>query len=209
MAKQPKKTTSKKSTKKVSIAEYTRRREVWLAALESGKFKQTTAQLHNIDEKGKHSFCCLGVACKVLAKEVGIESVRNGDFDDAKSADVGYRLKGTQGTGENGNLPMVVADYLGMYVPKDHREDGISTSGSFKGTRPNGKALRITGDIAARSLIDLNDNHGFSFKKIAAFIRENPHLVWKNGTYKPVKKIAAKLTAKPAAKKKQKIAKSA
>lgn len=201
MAKQPK--------KKVSIAEYTRRREVWLSALESGKFKQTVAQLHKIDEKGKHSFCCLGVACKVFAKEVDIESVRHKDFGNTKSADVGYRLKGTQDTGENGNLPMVVADYLGMYVPKEHREDDVSTSGNFKGTRHNGKAIHITGDIAARSLIDLNDNNGFSFKDIAAFIRKNPHLVWRTGTYKSVKKIAAKLTAKPAAKKKQKIAKSA
>lgn len=200
MAKQP-----KNLKKKVSLAEYARRREVWLTALESGKFKQTAAQLHKIDEKGKHSFCCLGVACKVLAKEVGIESVRHKDFDDAKSADVGYRRKGTQDTGENGNLPMVVADYLGMYVPKGHREDDVSTSGNFKGTGHDGKAIHITADVAARSLIDLNDNHGFSFKKIAAFIRENPHLVWRTGTYKSVKKI----TAKPVAKKKQKIAKSA
>lgn len=36
----------------------------WMAALDSGKFKQTKRKLND-----SYGFCCLGVACKVLIKE--------------------------------------------------------------------------------------------------------------------------------------------
>ena len=179
MAKQP-----KKLKKKVTIAEYTRRREVWLSALESGKFKQATGQLHLIDEKGKHSFCCLGVACKVLADTIGFDLIRSKLDSTTKAADVYYRLKDHSGQGESANLPNVVAEYLGMYIPKHHKTDD-STSGNFKHEA-------IINDGFANSLIDLNDNHGFSFKQIAEFIRNNPHQIWKNGSYKPLKKKVQK-----------------
>ncbi|MFM7008270.1 MAG: hypothetical protein ACKO0Z_02900 [Betaproteobacteria bacterium] len=194
MTKQPKKPAIKKSTskkptsKKVSIAEYTRRREVWLSALESGKFKQTTAQLHKIDEKGKHSFCCLGVACKVLGDEVGMESFKDshGSSKEDKSATVGYRMKGDTCSDhiESADLPKAVADYLGMYYPENR---GSSTSGQFK----HGSKI-LDDDQIAMSLIDLNDHRGYSFQKIAEFIRKNPGSIWRNGTYKPLKKRAKK-----------------
>lgn len=37
--------------------------QTWVAALRSGKYKQTTHQLHSVD---KTSFCCLGVANEVF-----------------------------------------------------------------------------------------------------------------------------------------------
>ena len=36
----------------------------WLAALRSGDYKQGTGNLHT-EEKGVHSYCCLGVLCEV------------------------------------------------------------------------------------------------------------------------------------------------
>lgn len=36
----------------------------WLAALRSGDYKQGTGTLHT-EEKGVHSYCCLGVLCEV------------------------------------------------------------------------------------------------------------------------------------------------
>lgn len=37
-------------------------RRKWIAALESGEFKQTKGRLHNARSGG---FCCLGVACEI------------------------------------------------------------------------------------------------------------------------------------------------
>lgn len=36
----------------------------WVEALESGKYQQTTNNLHQIDFN-RHSFCCLGVMCEL------------------------------------------------------------------------------------------------------------------------------------------------
>ena len=38
----------------------------WVAALRSGDYKQCQQQLAEVDDRGKHSYCCLGVACEVL-----------------------------------------------------------------------------------------------------------------------------------------------
>ena len=43
-------------------------RQRWIEALESGKYPQTKDHLH--DDMG---YCCLGVACDLFAKELGIE----------------------------------------------------------------------------------------------------------------------------------------
>lgn len=37
----------------------------WVAALRSGKYKQTTGQLVEESERGKLSYCCLGVLCEI------------------------------------------------------------------------------------------------------------------------------------------------
>lgn len=38
----------------------------WLAALRSGKYKQGRGYLLEIDDQGNKTYCCLGVACKVV-----------------------------------------------------------------------------------------------------------------------------------------------
>jgi len=48
----------------------------WVKALRSGKYKQTTSTLkgHALDDAGNFAgvgYCCLGVACKLKAKEAG------------------------------------------------------------------------------------------------------------------------------------------
>lgn len=53
--------TTKTVTKKVMAA-----RKKWVKALRSGKFKQTEGALYN----GK-AYCCLGVACRLDARENG------------------------------------------------------------------------------------------------------------------------------------------
>jgi hypothetical protein len=47
------------------------RREKWLKALESGRYKQTTGQLRDVQaDYGTASYCCLGVLCNI-EKEKG------------------------------------------------------------------------------------------------------------------------------------------
>lgn len=38
----------------------------WIKALRSGKYKQATGALKKVDEKGKETYCCLGVLCDVI-----------------------------------------------------------------------------------------------------------------------------------------------
>lgn len=42
--------------------------EEWIAALRSGKYAQTTGQLHD-----NNGFCCLGVLCDIVKDRVGME----------------------------------------------------------------------------------------------------------------------------------------
>jgi len=58
-------------------------KRVWLEALRSGDYKQTTGTLHNTDDGG---FCCLGVAAYVWGiadtKAIGVSLSRAEDYDD-------------------------------------------------------------------------------------------------------------------------------
>ncbi len=171
--------------KKVSIKEYTRRRKIWLDALESGKFEQATMQLEYTHKtttlKGKpkisHAYCCLGVACKVLGKEAGI---KRGIEKDTQM--VAYN-------DETGDAPFELGEYLGFRgaLTKKAKAEKRTVGGSFKRTLalPN----NLGGDkMSASSLIQLNDSLRWDFKQIADFIRKNPHQIWERGTYKPVTK---------------------
>jgi hypothetical protein len=40
----------------------------WVEALRSRKYKQGQSQLRKVDEKGRSSFCCLGVLCNLHAQ---------------------------------------------------------------------------------------------------------------------------------------------
>lgn len=46
-------------------------KKLWVEALRSGKYEQTTGALESIDAQGNSSYCCLGVLCH-LARERGI-----------------------------------------------------------------------------------------------------------------------------------------
>ena len=51
-------------------------KEKWIAALESGEYKQGTGFLRSI----KNEFCCLGVLCDVFQKETEKGEWQNGHF---------------------------------------------------------------------------------------------------------------------------------
>lgn len=76
--------------------------KAWVAALRSGKYRQSRRVLTALNERGDVvGHCCLGVAC-VLAVEAGvIESPRLGD---------GYLLYDNK----HFSLPLAVQDWLGL-----------------------------------------------------------------------------------------------
>lgn len=84
---------------KVTIKEYERRRAVWLEALRSGKFKQTTEMLQMRNQSGKLSYCCLGVACRVAIND---------------GVPMKYEAKTGRYDSENLNLPKRANDYFGF-----------------------------------------------------------------------------------------------
>ncbi len=71
-------------------------RALWVQALRSGDYKQTTGSLHD-----EHGYCCLGVACVVYQEHVGDLKVEE-DNDE------------TSYNNENCVLPVVVRDWLGL-----------------------------------------------------------------------------------------------
>ncbi len=165
------KVTKPSKPKPVSIAEYTRRRNIWLKALEEGRLKQTKSVLHSykLSNSGKKdsSFCCLGVACKLFRTELDIERSE--------------RLKTFAYNSDEFSLPEKLEEYLGFHT---------NAGGSGRFSRPI--VVEPESGLTAVSLAELNDHHDFTFKQIAKVIRNNPHLLWKKGTYNPLKKKLAK-----------------
>ena len=66
-------------------------KEIWLAALRSGKYHQAKQVLRWVDLSGKTSFCCLGVLCDLVKDEVGGEWVEDEDLSRA-SHSVDFQL---------------------------------------------------------------------------------------------------------------------
>jgi hypothetical protein len=69
----------------------------WLAALESGRYRQGKNRLHLLEDD---SYCCLGVACDLFAKRFGVERHPFEDYE---------RFDGIAGV-----LPVVLCDAIGL-----------------------------------------------------------------------------------------------
>jgi hypothetical protein len=90
--------------------------DLWVEALESGEFQQTTGVLTNKDDKD----CCLGVACKVYQREVGGLTLSNDEY-----GSVLY-------DGQIGTLPAAVRDWLGL-ASEDGEYDDAGYSQTLAG----------------------------------------------------------------------------
>lgn len=106
----------------------------WLAALRSGKYKQGQSTLRAVDDKGRKSFCCLGVLCDIT-------SGRSWDHNEFTASENAVWLKGVKlGSGD---LTAEGCDKYGITMEE------------------------------VDMLVELNDNDGASFKKIAKHIEKN------------------------------------
>ena len=110
----------------------------WVTALRSGEYSQCQGSLRRGD-----SFCCLGVACDLYAKEhtdgfwFTREETNSVEFDSR----TGVR---------SGVLPECVKDWLGMRT----------NTGIYE-------------DASGKNLPHLNDNQKWSFNQIADFIEQH------------------------------------
>lgn len=139
--------------KKWTREEQALHRRMWLAALRSGDYKQTTMTLR--DEDG---FCCLGVACDVYLNSgdapKSAKWLKTNEFQPKKS-DI-----------KTGVLPETVKDWLGL---KDE-------AGEFyvRTKKADWTTFSIDGKkYTQESLAEINDN-GKTFKQIAKIIENEP-----------------------------------
>lgn len=117
----------------------------WLVALRSGEYNQAVHQLKTPD-----GYCCLGVACELLAKEGVVNATkRNGEL----SFDEEYQT-----------LPKDAMNYMGVI---DTNPD-ITTSWMTSIERDRMRGKIVGGRV---SLAELNDN-GYSFAQIADLIEK-------------------------------------
>lgn len=123
-------------------------KELWLAALRSGKYEQTTNMLHlKID--GKSKFCCLGVLCEIASTELDItvEEKKDKVFYDNEFNILSNKILKWAG------LPRNIGDPL---IPKRDL--------------PEIKGVIFGGSNSLISLGLLNDDYRLSFDKIADII---------------------------------------
>ena len=121
----------------------------WVDALRSGKYVQTRGALRN-DEGNEPKFCCLGVACDLYAKETNVDGWQKIET----GVNTLYTFVSDESSSEDA-LPKPVAYWLGL----------TSVDGEFN---PEIAGLRVN------TLIALNDNFRFDFKKIADVIESQP-----------------------------------
>lgn len=141
------------ASKKWTPEEQATHRRMWLAALRSGDYKQTTMTLRD-----KDGFCCLGVACDVYLKSgdatKSAKWLNTAEFQSKKS-EFG-----------SGILPETVKEWLGLrdnageHYVRAKKDDLIIFP--FGGKR-----------YTQESLSALNDG-GKSFKQIAKIIENEP-----------------------------------
>lgn len=135
---------------------FNRLQSAWLKALESGKYRRTTGVLARVYSGGSRAHCCLGVAC-VVARKMG-QKVSVGQYKERVCYD-----------GEPFYLSKKLVKALGLRTEE----------GAFK------EHVRVYDQKGVfrechSTLVQLNDNAGWSHRKIAAYIRKNPENVFFN-----------------------------
>lgn len=146
------KTIALSKLKEVPLEQFNVFQQTWLAALKSGKFKQTKSVLRKGGENP--SFCCLGVACEVLKEELNLKmkKKRGEPYFQYNESDIA--------------LPNIVSKSL-----KTENEGGL-LSGIVE--------CKSTNDYRISTLSDINDVLKWNFKQIYNLLRRAPWTVFQN-----------------------------
>jgi hypothetical protein len=120
----------------------------WAAALESGRYQQTSGALSD-----RGCFCALGVLCDIVKDEVGMYWIKNRRTD---MMTFGRLRDGEPYEDSTATLPFQVCDLTGI----KHWEGRIQDDGVIIGS-------------GYFSITEMNDNRRLTFAEIAAFIRKH------------------------------------
>lgn len=118
--------------------------KLWIAALRSGKYKQTNGALHRIDYEGNSSFCCLGVLCDLYQQDQKKKRKRGLKVVKRRPGHVDYNNHYVF-------LPCAVQEWAGI----------SSNAGVISDTTDTKICLTALNDI------------GFDFEQIASVIEKN------------------------------------
>ena len=145
---------------------FTKEQEIWLKALESGEYKQGQGALKLITDHAnlsKARYCCLGVACEVLAPDDFSRHYTSCKNTDVKEFVLEHNDHQLELSGEIRallNLRYDDGEFLKhMWVDKEDLD-----------------AYHVYDSLA-----QMNDSGRFTFKDIAGFIRRNPTLLFFHG----------------------------
>lgn len=133
----------------------------WVNALKSGKYRKAKGALTAIYSGGSRAHCCLGVAC-VVARGFSEEL--------KKLLPIKNDWTGVEYAGEDTVLPFALETRLGVRgkngeLLKEFKS--IAKRGTCKGE-----------EFTVESLVDMNDDLGWTHKEIAAYIEANPKNVF-------------------------------
>ncbi len=128
--------------------------EKWVKALRSSKYRQAVGTLREKNEapNGKDGFCCLGVLCDLAVQEGAIPEPEYSE----ESGDYLYGKK----TKSAELLPPAVVEWAGL---SKVNPQVVDYEGEF------GQSYGLT-------FSDLNDDYGFTFRKIATLIEKAAEL---------------------------------
>ena len=117
--------------------------DIWVKALNSKKYKQTTDYLCQIDNNGNKSFCCLGVLCDLYQQDRVEKKKKKLKVDDDDNFNYMVSFDG-----ETKGLPSSVMKWAGI-----KKSDGTHCEDRY-------------------NLAEMNDN-GYTFSEIAKHIKKN------------------------------------
>ena len=126
-------------------------KDEWIVALRSEEYKQTKGCLRKTNDKGKPSYCCMGVLLDLVPDRVWEEVPAC-----IGASDTGDRQKCY--------LPNQKLSYLPSSGPLEILRNVLGLNDMD------------TLDNICRRLIELNDNRGCSFKVIASYLEKEEHL---------------------------------
>lgn len=124
-------------------------KKLWISALRSGEYQQGYNYLA-VNQGDSVHFCCLGVLCD-LAKQHGVVENNQDEY--------GRYSYGTSSSLSDVVLPKGVQEWAGLTVDNPELEANLNNEDEEE-------------FVAKVRLAELNDDHGFDFKKLAKLIEE-------------------------------------
>jgi hypothetical protein len=137
----------------ITEEEQKRNRKAWIAALRSGDYKQTTRRMNRPNEDGTLSYCCLGVAEKILNERYPKDLLRIGN-----GVNLGSTMALALGINTFGRFQSINDNSNPFNFPL------------YQDPNPNGPGI-------SKTLTNLNDWLRWDFNQIADFIEKNEALL--------------------------------